>query len=199
MQLVTDRTFADVAYAEKLLLKVVSGEATISEILEFEQANLKGAYNYTDINRVNMFANNLYTQLKACGYALSAYKLESTNLSDNDSLTEEQRIQYITNIKELRNTMGVLATSPSIPDSLDYLSVNGANSIEQNLLDIQTILQRMLLCYVRSNAPNFYANANPLPTEGTYLGRTWEELDTLKLSWNAWDVSTFFDLSYKKF
>ena len=65
--LITDRSQADVDALESLLALPLS-DWTAEQLAAFNQANSKGAYNYTDLNRVTACMEYLNEQLRGYGY-----------------------------------------------------------------------------------------------------------------------------------
>lgn len=72
--LITDRTYADVSRVKELSSKIRSGTASESELAEFNSAAMKGAYNYTDLNRVTAAMEALKAKLEGYGYAVPGYQ-----------------------------------------------------------------------------------------------------------------------------
>lgn len=97
--MVTDRTLADVTYA-----------------LEHpdSSAELKGAYNYTDLNRVESKVNELATLLTNYNYLAESLTVK-TNWTRSDFFNQTNATRYINNIKKLRDSFYVLPTTPQVP------------------------------------------------------------------------------------
>ena len=72
--LVTDRTQADVNRVKQIAEKIKNGTASESELAEFNSAAMKGAYNYTDLNRVTAAMEALKAKLEGYGYAVPGYQ-----------------------------------------------------------------------------------------------------------------------------
>lgn len=72
--LITDRTQADVDRVKAIAKKIENGTASESELAEFNGAAMKGAYNYTDLNRVTAAMDALKTKLEGYGYAVPGYQ-----------------------------------------------------------------------------------------------------------------------------
>lgn len=72
--LVTDRTQADVNRVKQIAEKIKNGTASESELAEFNGAAMKGAYNYTDLNRVTAAMEALKAKLEGYGYAVPGYQ-----------------------------------------------------------------------------------------------------------------------------
>ena len=74
--LITDRSQADVDAVRELLLKVSGGTATVEELAQFNLAKEKGAYNYTDLNRVTAAMDYINNQLVGYGYQTGYQRVE---------------------------------------------------------------------------------------------------------------------------
>lgn len=72
--LVTGRTQADVNRVKQIAEKIKNGTASESELAEFNGAAMKGAYNYTDLNRVTAAMEALKAKLEGYGYAVPGYQ-----------------------------------------------------------------------------------------------------------------------------
>lgn len=72
--LVTDRTQADVNRVKQIAEKIKNGTASESELAEFNSAAMKGAYNYTDLNRVTSAMEALKAKLEGYGYNVPGYQ-----------------------------------------------------------------------------------------------------------------------------
>ena len=72
--LITDRTQADVSRVEQIAAKIKAGTTSASELAEFNSASMKGAYNYTDLNRVTAAIKALKEQMEAYGYSVPGYQ-----------------------------------------------------------------------------------------------------------------------------
>lgn len=73
--LITDRTQADVDRVRELIKKIMVGTASESELAEFNSAAMKGAYNYTDLNRVTAAMEALKSRLEGYGYRVNYEKI----------------------------------------------------------------------------------------------------------------------------
>lgn len=140
MEFITDRTPADVARAKTLAAKGWAG-MTAAEQAEWS-AGQKGAYNYTDLNRVES------------GVAALAAKLHITLQTKTDWLptdapTNADMERYLANIRALREARGALLSAPQPPASMAGLDWAGANAIEQTLADLDRLLQ---VCFYAGEA-----------------------------------------------
>lgn len=173
--LVTDRSSADVARVRNLISKLVSGTATEAEVAEFNSAAMRGAYNYTDLNRVNAAMDEINQMFVNAGY-YTLYKPFSikrivTNLVpvvayswiESDIPTATQLQAMLTNVEALRSVVNVLDSTPQTPENMDLLTLVKANNIEKILYDIWCVINAFLQVPLRSGAPlltssssNFY-------------------------------------------
>ena len=118
---------------------------------------VKGAYNYTDLNRVESavaylvnYVNDLLTDLAdyedlknvapdelfELGY--SAISLTTkTDWAENDLFSAAQGERYLNNIIALSNLIALDGASP-LPDSMGALTYEGANAIEKLLALLET-------------------------------------------------------------
>lgn len=129
MNLVTDRTQADVDRAASFQAR---GFANLSEAEQAEWlAGLKGAYNYSDLNRVE-------AAVKALADMMNISLVVKTDWAVTDIPLAADMQRYLDNIRALRARNTGLATTPNTPDSMAGLTYKAANEIEQILMDIET-------------------------------------------------------------
>ena len=145
LNLITDRTQADVN--RYLYLKSKSfADMTEEEQLEW-LSDLKGAYNFTDLNRVDGAVDYIIGRLKEIGYFVDGVKtnrLWNVQYVPNQSDME----QYLRNIRIIKN---VFAMATSVPDSMEYFTHQEANAIEQILLDADYLITEISRACVQSN------------------------------------------------
>lgn len=138
--LITDRTQEDLSTLTQLTSRPLS-EWTAEELQGFNQAKSKGAYNYTDLNRVGEAMAYLSGVFNQYGYNILI--LPKTNWAKEDMPTEQQMTQYLEDLKKLRDALSVLKTTPNAPNTMDDLTIEKANAIEQILLDVETLIQNL--------------------------------------------------------
>ena len=147
--LITDRTQADVDRVKKLRAKGWRA-MTAAERTEF-LLPLKGAYNSTDLNRVEHAARRLADQLALLPQELRQYAADKqvafepgfdvpypptqietkTDWTVQDIPTPSDMARYLGNVKTLRAMLDY--ATAVLPDSMDGLTYTGANAIEQAL------------------------------------------------------------------
>ena len=112
MELITDRTSADVALG-----------------------NSKGSYGYADLNRVEQAVANLAVMAKQLDVQLSLSVKTDWGLPGVFNAAnwpvQSQMARYLQNVRLLLSAVGVQAVLPESMNALDYL---GANQIEKALL-----------------------------------------------------------------
>lgn len=145
--LITDRTAADVARAEELSAKGISG-MTPAELAEY-LAGMKGAYNAADLNRVNEAMEYLAERFR--GYGYTGLTLRCVPVWTVTGIpTAAQMGDYLANLAALRGVLAVI-TAP-VPADMDGLTWQEANDIERILKDIDQILTNAAAAFRHCNA-----------------------------------------------
>lgn len=162
IEMITDRTMSDVELVKSLVKKGLK-RMTDDEKRSF-LSGMKGAYNYTDFNRVERVVKYLSDRLvkvpveidnlrKELYIALdSAFSVpydpseyENINVKTDwevsNMLTETDRVRYIGNIEHIALSLSDLPES--FPMSLDGLTYSGANAIEQSLVNLDMLLTEL--------------------------------------------------------
>lgn len=150
--LVTDRTQADVERAEYLnslwVQHVWTG--TPEELAEWE-AGAKGAYNASDLNRVQEAMEYLAGIFRSYGYAVSL--LPAPVWAEGDMPAVSELDTYLSNLAALRGVLAVLPATPPTPESMELLTYATANDIERILVDIDLLLNTMGGAFLRAGMP----------------------------------------------
>lgn len=152
--LITDRMESDLTELKSLLSRPLD-DWTAEELAWFNDAVIKGAYNYTDLNRVTAAMEYLHGLLTGYGYATGYTPVivepGRTEWRSSDIPTKNKMEQYRRNISSLRSVLASLPTTPNAPDDMDGLTIEDANNIEQILADIDEIITAMSKIFLRSN------------------------------------------------
>lgn len=143
--LVTDRTAADKETLATALARVNSGAGTAGDMELILNPYNKGAYNYTDFNRVGAALACVAARLNAAGAFLRLSP--KTDWAEEDEPAELQVTYYLQMLRTVRAELAVLATTPAVPASTDNMTHNDANGIEQILLDVDELLTKMAAAY----------------------------------------------------
>lgn len=125
LTLITDRTAEDVA-----------------------NKTAKGFYNASDLNRVGAAVQYVAERFAAQGYTVAVSP--KTDWTEKDIPTASELETYRQNIATLRALLAVMPTTPEVPDSMAGLTYTEANSIEQILLDLDTLLTNAALAWYQS-------------------------------------------------
>ena len=147
LNLITNRTQADVDRVATLNARVSAGTATAEELAEW-QSDLKGAYNASDLNRVGAAVAYVAGRLNGYGYAVTVNPKQDWTV--NDIPTAGQMATYIQDVAALRGAIAVMASTPPTPDSASGLTWREANDIERILLDVDELLTRMAAAWFYS-------------------------------------------------
>ena len=144
--LITDRTQADVERYIELKAKGLHG-MTDAEKTEWE-THLKGAYNYTDMNRVESAVEYVAERLTEAGYVVLPIVKKDWIGTDKPTLNDLQR--YMKNIADIRLALATFETTPEAPTTERKLSFQMANAIEQILTDVDDSITKMASAYFYS-------------------------------------------------
>lgn len=147
LNLITDRTQADVSYVARLAAKGWSG-MTEDEKSQW-MLGLKGAYNATDLNRVGNAVTYVAGRLEEAGYAPDIDPKIDWTVSDIP--TGSQMETYLDNVRALRNAFTVPDSVPTVPADMEGLTYQEANDIERIILAIDTLITNMMDAWFYSN------------------------------------------------
>lgn len=125
-ELITDRTQAHVNLLKRLLKKPWTSMTASEQEAWYGEAT-KGAYNYTDLNRVEAAVGILSDVL--------SLNLETkTDWTVWDRPTRNEMDRYLGNVAKIRNACLSIPDIPTLPSSMDNLNYKDANNIEMVLL-----------------------------------------------------------------
>lgn len=149
MYLITDRTAADLARWQALHAKGYSG-LTAAEKIEWAQAEMRGAYNVSDLNRVGNAIVYLRDRINNYGYSVNV--TPKTDWKTGDKPTATQLQKYLADLRIIRGAVGNLAELPAVPGRIypsaagkgDGLTIEKANDIERILQVLDEAITKML-------------------------------------------------------
>lgn len=128
--LITDRTLADVIYARE------NQETT---------ENLKGAYNISDLIRVEKAVEYMTRRLHTVGYTIRP--ITYLGWKRDEIILKDTMQRYLDNVHTIKN---VLPTNSPLPGTMSNFTHDGANEIEQAIIDtdnmINTITKAQYYC-----------------------------------------------------
>ena len=140
MNLITDRTAADV---ERYLTLRNKGFANLTAAEKTEWlSNMKGAYNYTDLNRVEEAVGYVADKLRERGYRVDITAGKTWTMTSLPTLSDMNT--YLNNIKVIRSAFATLSTTPQAPSTIKGFTYKEANAIEQILIDVDQLLENMM-------------------------------------------------------
>ena len=147
-------------------------------------AGMKGAYNYTDMNRVGQAVSYIANRMTSIPNELAAYLAEKgvaddpiyhvpynpssvvvsakTNWAMGDTPTQSLATAYLNDLVTLRKQLTLPANAPEVPSTLDGLTFSTANDMEyllyvidKTLTEVETELYSKI---DRTVAAFYYAN-----------------------------------------
>lgn len=107
--------------------------------------------------------------------------------AEGDIPKQSQMEQYLQNVSNIRAVLEVLQTTPPVPSDMVGLTFGEANDIEHILTDVETVINRVVAGFFRSNAFTVICGNRPLPSAQSDLGRTWDDIDAEELTWDDLD------------
>lgn len=144
IELVTDRNEADLARLKELAAKGLPG-MTAEELTEWFEDS-KGAYNHTDLNRVEAAVEYVRRRFADTGIVLET-PVKKDWTSDMYP-TRGEMDRYLDNVRKLRNAVAVPETVADVPASMDFLTIGEANDIERILLALDILISNMIQAYL---------------------------------------------------
>lgn len=196
--LITDRTEEDVERAAELSAKGI-GSMEPGELAEF-LSGMKGAYNATDLNRVEAATVYVAERLRGYGYAVTLQT--GRTWADSDIPTPAMLAPYLSNVAALMDALSVFETTPRVLPDMENFTWQEANNIEKILLDIERLLTLMAQSFQRCGATGAICGVCGIPAGGAestenLIPRTWAELDATGWGWAEWNTKTWTQLAYK--
>ena len=147
LNLITDRTQADVDYAARLNAAGWDG-MTADERTQWN-LGLKGTYNAADLNRVGNAVNYVAGRLEGAGYSVPVNP--KIDWLESDIPTYSDMEIYLNNVEIIRGTLTVPPATPEVPEDMETLTYEEANDIERILLAVDALITNMINAYFYSN------------------------------------------------
>lgn len=141
--LITDRTQEDVDHVADLMRRIRDlGWDNLTPVEQDEWLSpLKGAYNASDLNRVSAAVETISAIMEDYGYSVAIHPKQDWDMQDIP--TAAALALYLRQARELVQGFVRLPTTPPLPATMDHLDYQGANAIEQNLMDLHLLLYYM--------------------------------------------------------
>lgn len=143
LELITDRTQQDVDRVQALAQKGFAN-MTASERSEW-LAGSKGAYNHTDLNRVESAVAYLGARLSKQGYSVRLSPMRTWSMNDVPTISD--MTLYLENVRRIKQVFATFSNTPTAPNSAKRFTYVEANAIEQILADVDTLLGNMIAAY----------------------------------------------------
>ena len=147
LNLITDRTQADVDYAARL--NAAGWDGMTEDERTAWTLGLKGTYDYTDLNRVGNAVAYVAGRLTGAGYALNVNP--RIDWTEDDTQRAADMASYLADISAIRNALIVPPAIPEVPDDMEGLTYEEANDIERILLAVDALITNMINAYFYSN------------------------------------------------
>lgn len=138
-KLITDRTATDV---QEVITAIQTGTLPNNWL-----AGMKGAYNATDLNRVESAVLFVIERLKIAGWYLTVMSKTNWSFADFPSASEMRR--YLDNVALLRSALP--ASMPAMPLDTDKFNFEEANTLEQILELLDATVTNIMLNVYYSN------------------------------------------------
>lgn len=146
LHLITDRTQFDVDRVNALKKKGWAN-MTAEERAEWE-SGMKGAYNCTDLNRVQSAVRYLRDRFASVGYFVELS--DARTWTAQDAPTKSELDAYLADVRAIRGVFEIFKTTPTVPDTMEGLTYIKANDIEQILLDVDRLLSHTIAGFAYS-------------------------------------------------
>lgn len=149
-ELIYNRTSVDVEEIAALAEAIKAGTATAEQVQQYLNGINKGAYGVSDLNRVETAVAYIRDRLRDFGYPIS---LSTVGEWSKERLpTSDDFNQYFANIAAIRAMLAEHKNSPPVPSSdISGFGYAEANAVEQILVDMEEILNRIATAWFYSN------------------------------------------------
>ena len=142
VSLITDRTTVDLTLAKDLLRRIPAGTATAEELERYNRGELRGSYDFADLNRVGAAVALLTPVLRAQGYLVDT--APRTDWAAGDVQTETPMGRYLADVRQIAEARQTLRPV-TLPETMGALTLAGANRIELALVaadEVTPVLKR---------------------------------------------------------
>lgn len=116
---------------------------------DLEESTSKGYYNYTDLNRVEVWCEYLANLLTSYSYPVSMVIKKDWAISDLPNDNDMERIRG--NIDAIKT---VFHAYTEVPENLNYMTIEKANAIEKILSELDFLTKNMISSFRYSNTFN---------------------------------------------
>lgn len=145
IRLITDRTMVDLTQAKDLLRRIPAGAATAEELERYNRGELRGTYDFADLNRVGAAVALLTPALRAQGYLVDT--APRTDWTAGDAQTETPMRRYLADVRQIAGARQTLRPV-ALPETMGALTLAGANSIELALVAADEVTPVLKKSYI---------------------------------------------------
>lgn len=146
--LVTDRKESDLTALRAALSAMNAGTATEQQAALAADPAAKGAYNYTDLNRVGTALRYLADLLIEYGYTVRV--TAKRDWTEHDTPTASHMAQYLADVSAVRDAFAVPEEMPAVPASAEKLTWQAANAIETILQELDVLIKNIAAAWFYS-------------------------------------------------
>ena len=148
IRLITDRVQADLDQLKAILRRFASGTQTAADWTAINGPNQRGAYNYTDLNRVGAAVALLTESLNGQGYDLSTSP--RTDWAEADIPTATPMAAYLADVVTIFTARLVQEPYITLPATMAGLTLAGMNNIEWALVSVDAVTPVVKKSYIYS-------------------------------------------------
>ena len=148
IRLITDRTQADLNKLRAILGRFAAGTQTAADWTAMNSPSQRGAYNYTDLNRVGAAVALLAESLSGQGYHLTTSP--RTDWAEADIPAATPMGTYLTDVGTIFRARLVQQPYITLPASMAGLTLAGMNSIEWALVCVDAVTPVVRKSYIYS-------------------------------------------------
>lgn len=145
IRLITDRTMVDLTQAKDLLRRIPAGTATAEELERYNRGELRGTYDFADLNRVGAAVALLTPALRAQGYLVDT--APRMDWAEGDAQTETPMRRYLADVRQIAGARQTLRPVV-LPETMGALTLAGANSIELALVAADEVTPVLKKSYI---------------------------------------------------
>ena len=148
IRLITDRVQADLDQLKAILRRFASGTQTAADWTAINGPNQRGAYNYTDLNRVGAAVALLTESLNGQGYDLSTSP--RTDWAEADIPTATPMAAYLADVVTIFTARLVQEPYITLPATMAGLTLAGMDNIEWALVSVDAVTPVVKKSYIYS-------------------------------------------------
>lgn len=150
-QMVFNRSQTQVSNYLQIRQRIINGNASAIDKARF-LADMQGAYNASDLNRVGTAILYLQTELASYGITVTLPTVK-TDFAKTDVPTITQMNDYLSAVSILRGAISLTPLTPDVPSTMQGLTYEEANAIEKILDDVYYTLEAISAAFRYCGTP----------------------------------------------